>query len=106
MENGDLFPKNYPGADLFAQKLAKDIEIIWWQLKIEHFGANEMVPAFEVFDAVRNGSISCGVSAPYYWISKHKALPCTVPGGMTALEKFAWVKYGGGQELGRSLLRI
>ena len=96
------FPKNYPGADLFAQKFAKDIEIISdGQLKIEHFGANEIVPAFEVFDAARNGSINCGVSAPYYWISKHKALPffCTVPGGMTALEKFAWVKYGGGQEL-------
>ena len=96
------FPKNYPGADLFAQKFAKEIAIMSdGQLKIEHFGANEIVPAFEVFDAVRNGSIDCGVSAPYYWISKHKALPffCTVPGGMTAIEKFSWVKYGGGQEL-------
>ncbi len=96
------FPKNFPGADLFAQKMAKDVEIISeGQLKIEHFGANELVPAFEVFDAVRNGSINCGVSAPYYWISKHKALPffCTVPGGMTAMEKFAWLKYGGGQLL-------
>ena len=97
------FSKNYPGADLFAQKLARDIEIISdGQLKIEHFGANEIVPAFEVFDAVRNGSISCGVSAPYYWISKHKALPFFLYGarrndslGKICLGK----KYGGGQEL-------
>ena len=59
------------------------------------------MPAFEIFDAIRNGTIDCGVSAPYYWISKHKAIPffCTVPGGMTAIEKFAWITYGGGQEL-------
>ena len=52
------------------------------KLMIEDYGAGEIVPAFEVFDAVRNGTVDCGVSAPYYWISKHKAIPffCTVPG--------------------------
>ena len=68
---------------------------------IEHFGAGEIIPAYEIFDAVRNGTIDCGVSAPYYWISKHKAIPffCTVPGGMTGIEKFSWINFGGGQEL-------
>ena len=96
------FPKNFPGSDQNAQKLKKNIEIASdGQFTIQHFGAGEIVPAFEVFDAVRNGTVDCGVSAPYYWISKHKATPffCTVPGGMTGIEKFSWIKYGGGQEL-------
>ena len=96
------FPKNFPGSDLNAQKIKNKIELASdGQLLIEHYGAGEIVPAFEIFDAIRNGTIDCGVSAPYYWISKHKAIPffCTVPGGMTAIEKFAWVTYGGGQIL-------
>ena len=96
------FPKNFPGSDLNAQKVKNNIEIASnGQLTIEHYGAGEIVPAFEIFDAVRNGTIDCGVSAPYYWISKHKAIPffCTVPGGMTAIEKYSWINYGGGQQL-------
>ena len=99
---GTSFPKNFPGSDLNAQKVKNSIEkATEGKLLIEHFGAGELVPAFEVFDAVRNGTIDCGVSAPYYWISKHKAIPffCTVPGGMTGIEKFTWIKYGGGQSL-------
>ncbi len=96
------FPKNFPGSDLNAQKLKNYIENASdGQLVIEHFGAGEIIPAYEIFDAVRNGTIDCGVSAPYYWISKHKAIPffCTVPGGMTGIEKFSWINFGGGQEL-------
>ena len=96
------FPKNFPGSDLNAQKLKNYIEKASdGQLLIEHFGAGEIIPAYEIFDAVRNGTIDCGVSAPYYWISKHKAIPffCTVPGGMTGIEKFSWINFGGGQAL-------
>ena len=96
------FPKNFPGSDLNAQKVKNKIEVASdGQLTVEHYGAGEIVPAFEIFDAVRNGTIDCGISAPYYWISKHKAIPffCTVPGGMTGIEKFTWITYGGGQQL-------
>ena len=96
------FPKNFPGSDLNAQKLKNNIELASdGRRKIEHYGAGEIVPAFEIFDAVRNGVIDCGVAAPYYWISKHKAIPffCTIPGGMTGIEKFSWINYGGGQDL-------
>ena len=74
------FPKNFPGSDLNAQKIKKKIEVASnGNFEIEHYGAGELVPAFEIFDAIRNGTIDCGVSAPYYWISKHKAIPCFVP---------------------------
>ena len=96
------WPRDFPGGGTHSQKLAKRItEASDGRLEIKNFAANELVPAFEVFDAVREGTAQCGHSAPYYWISKHKAIPffCTVPGGMTASEKAAWIIYGGGQAL-------
>lgn len=96
------FPKNLPGADLPAQKLAKKIyQISDGLIDIKHYAAGELVPAFEVFDAVSSGTAECGVSAPYYWMSKDISIPffCTIPGGMTALEKFIWLSQGEGQHL-------
>ena len=96
------WPRDFPGGGTHSQKLAKRItEASDGRLEIKNFAAGELVPAFEVFDAVREGTAECGHSAPYYWISKHKAIPffCTVPGGMTASENAAWIIYGGGQQL-------
>ena len=43
------FPKNFPGSDLNAQKVKNNIEIASnGQLTIEHYGAGEIVPAFEI----------------------------------------------------------
>ena len=96
------WPRDFPGGGTHSQKLARRItESSDGRLEIKNFAAGELVPAFEVFDAVREGTAQCGHAAPYYWISKHKAIPffCTVPGGMTASEKAAWIIYGGGQAL-------
>ena len=96
------WPRDFPGGGTGSQKLAKRItEASDGRLEIKNFAAGELVPAFEVFDAVREGTAQCGHAAPYYWIAKHKSIPffCTVPGGMTASEKAAWIIYGGGQEL-------
>jgi|TARA_B100001142_G_scaffold284947_1_gene298927 TRAP-type mannitol/chloroaromatic compound transport system substrate-binding protein len=96
------WPRDFPGGGTHSQKLAKRItQSSDGRLEIKNFAAGELVPAFEVFDAVRDGTAQCGHAAPYYWISKHKAIPffCTVPGGMTASEKAAWIIYGGGQDL-------
>ena len=96
------WPRDFPGGGTHSQKLAKRItQSSDGRLEIKNFAAGELVPAFEVFDAVREGTAQCGHAAPYYWISKHKAIPffCTVPGGMTASEKAAWIIYGGGQDL-------
>ena len=96
------WPRDFPGGGTHSQKLAKRItDASDGRLEIKNFAAGELVPAFEVFDAVREGTAECGHAAPYYWISKHKAIPffCTVPGGMTASEKAAWIIYGGGQKL-------
>ena len=96
------YPKNFPGGGTSAQEMADLIGAMsGGRLTIKLFAAGELVPAFEVFDAVREGTAECGHSAPYYWIAKNKSLPffCAVPGGLTQIEHNAWMYYGGGQEL-------
>lgn len=96
------FPKNLPDTDLPAQRLAKKIEhMSLGKIKITHYAAGELVPAFQVFDAVREQVADCAYTAPIYWISKNKAISFfgCIPGGMTAKEIFLWLKHGNGQEL-------
>ena len=96
------FPKNLPDTDLPAQRLAKKIEqMSLGKIKITHYAAGELVPAFQVFDAVREQVADCAYTAPIYWVSKDKAISFfgCIPGGMTAKEIFLWLKHGKGQKL-------
>ncbi|HIB56298.1 MAG TPA: hypothetical protein EYO53_04885 [Alphaproteobacteria bacterium] len=55
------WPRNFPGAGTNAQYLAELIgSMCEGRLKIKLFAAGELVPAFEVFDAVREGTAECG----------------------------------------------
>ena len=63
--------------------------------------AGEVVPAFEVLDAVGNGVAEIGHTASFYWQGKMPAAAffTTVPFGLTPNEHVAWVDAGGGQAL-------
>ncbi len=71
------------------------------QLDIKVFGAGELVPAFGVFDAAKEGSIQMMYSASYYWAGKAPAtqFTCSVPFGMNAQQVNAWFYHGGGHEV-------
>ena len=96
------WPKNLPGLghgpEVFADMVEK---MSAGRLRIRVYGAGEVVPAFEVFDAVSGGVTEMGHGASYYWKGK---IPATVfytavPFGMTAQEMNGWLHYGGGLEL-------
>ena len=96
------WPRNFPGAGTVAQALADNITLMsGGRLSIKLFAAGEMVPAFEAFDAVREGIADCSHDAAYYWVAKNKSIPffCAVPGGLSVREHNAWILYGGGQAL-------
>jgi TRAP-type mannitol/chloroaromatic compound transport system substrate-binding protein len=96
------WPKNFPGQGTSAERLANTIrEATDGRLSITVYGAGEIVPAFESFDAVTGGAADCMHATPYYWQNKSKALNffSTVPFGLTTNELMAWMKFGGGQEL-------
>jgi len=100
------WPKNFPGLGAGANLLAKMInEMSDGRIKVKVYGAGELVPAFEVFDAVSKGTAQMGHSGAYYWKGKSAATQffSAVPFGLTAQEMNAWLYYGGGMELWREL---
>ncbi|KRT60233.1 TRAP transporter substrate-binding protein, partial [endosymbiont of Ridgeia piscesae] len=100
------WPKNFPGLGTGANLLAKLItEMSGGRLRVKVYGAKELVPAFEVFDAVSRGTAEMGHGAAYYWKGKSEAAQffSTVPFGMTAQEMNGWMYYGDGLKLWREL---
>ncbi|WP_454004864.1 TRAP transporter substrate-binding protein [Alcaligenes sp. Marseille-Q7550] len=71
------------------------------EFQIDYFGAGEVVPAMQTFDAALDGTLDCGHGYPSYWAGKSIAmnLAMSMPFGTTAQEKNAWLQFGGGQEL-------
>lgn len=71
------------------------------RLKIQHFGAGELIPAFEGFDAVQQGVIEMNAANSYFWSGSTFAAQyfTTVPFGMSFMGHMAWLYHGGGMEL-------
>jgi TRAP-type mannitol/chloroaromatic compound transport system substrate-binding protein len=98
------WPANFPGLGTGAALLARMIgEASGGRLTVRLYAAGELVPAFEVFDAVARGTAEMGHSAAYYWKGKSEAAPffCSVPFGLNAQEMNAWLYRGGGLDLWR-----
>ncbi|WP_265468704.1 hypothetical protein [Arenimonas daejeonensis] len=88
------WPTNFPGLGTGAAKLAEMITLAsGGRLTVKVYGAGELVPAFEVFDAVSRGTAEMGHSASYYWKGKAAAAPffCAVPFGLNAQEMNGWL---------------
>ena len=100
------WPKGLPGLGAAPENFARRVnEASGGRLHIKVFGAGEIVPAFEVFDAVSGGVAEAGHGAAYYWKGKIPAAAffTAVPFGMTAQEVNGWLHYGGGLPLWREL---
>ena len=100
------WPKNLPALGTAPERLAKNVEAMSaGRLKIDVYAAGELVPAFEVFDAVSQGTAEMGHGAAYYWRGKMPMAPvfATVPFGMNAQETNGWLHHGGGLALWREL---
>src|SRR5690242_10279900 len=96
------WPKRLPGPGLSAERIAERIGTLsGGRLKITVHAAGELVPAFEVLDAVGSNVAEMGHTAAFYWQGKQPAAAyyTTVPFGLTPLEHVAWVDAGGAQQL-------
>ncbi len=96
------WPKDFPGLGTGANTLARVIgEMSGGRIEVKVYGAKELVPAFEVFDTVSNGTAEMGHGASYYWKGKSEAAQffSAVPYGLTADEMNGWLYHGGGLDL-------
>ena len=100
------WPKNFTGLGTSAEKFAATVnDMSAGRLNIKVYGAGELVPALQVFDAVSQGTAEMGHSSAYYWKGKTPAAQffTTVPFGLTAQEMNGWIYHGGGLELWQEL---
>jgi TRAP-type mannitol/chloroaromatic compound transport system substrate-binding protein len=96
------WPKRLPGPGMSAERVAERIAALsGGRLQITVQAAGEVVPAFEVLDAVGSSVAEMGHTAAFYWQGKQPAAAyyTTVPFGLTPMEHVAWVEAGGGQAL-------
>ena len=102
------FPKSlstlFGGAEFLSARVAALTD---GKFKITPFPAGEIVPALQVLDAVQNGTVEMGQTAPYYYVGKDPtfAFGCTVPFGFNARQQQAWMLQGGGLELMNEFLK-
>ena len=96
------WPKRLPGPGMSAERVAARIGALsGGRLEITVSAAGEVVPAFEVLDAVGSGVAEMGHTAAFYWQGKEPAAAffTTVPFGLLPNEHVAWIDAGGGQAL-------
>jgi TRAP-type mannitol/chloroaromatic compound transport system substrate-binding protein len=91
-----------PGLHTAAVRLAQTIgAATGGRIKIDVYPAGALVRPLETFDAVSAGVADMYHTYQGYFAGKSPAFQffATLPFGFTADELFAWVQYGGGQEL-------
>jgi TRAP-type mannitol/chloroaromatic compound transport system substrate-binding protein len=96
---GAPFYMDGPGS---ATDLAKRIEAMsGGRLKISVYGAGELIPALEGFDAVRAGTVEMNHANSYFWTGKTFAAQyfTAVPFGLNFQGINGWLYDGGGQQL-------
>src|ERR1700756_1471420 len=96
------WPKRLPGPGMSAERVAERIGLLsGGRIEITVSAAGEVVPAFEVLDAVGAGVAEMGHTAAFYWQGKEPAAAffTTVPFGLIPNEHVSWIDAGGGQAL-------
>ena len=96
------WPRRLPGPGVSAERVAERIKALsGGRIEVQVYAAGEVVPAFEVLDAVGGGVAELGHTASFFWQGKMPAANffTTVPFGLTPGEHVAWVEYGDGQGL-------
>ena len=102
------FPKSldtiYGAAEIMSKRVAA---ATGGKFQIQVFAGGEIVPPFSVLDAVKDGTVQCGHTAPYYYWGKDAAfaLDTAIPFGLNARQMNAWQIFGGGLELFREFYK-
>lgn len=100
------WPPNFPIFGELANDVANWINIMsGGRLEVKVFGAGELVPGFEAFEAVSSGTAEMCSSTAYYWAGK---IPATqfftgIPFGMNTQQFTGWLLGGDGYKIWKEL---
>lgn len=102
------FPKSldtiFGAADVFAKAVG---EMTGGKFQVSTHPGGELMPAFGVVDAVKDGTVEIAHTAPYYFHGKDEtfALGCTIPFGLNSRQMSAWMTEGNGMKLMREFYK-
>ncbi|MCX8114701.1 MAG: twin-arginine translocation signal domain-containing protein, partial [Burkholderiaceae bacterium] len=102
------FPKSLDTLFGSGDQLAKRVsDATGGKFQIRHFAGGEIVPPFQVLDAVQQGTVEAGHTVGYYYVGKNRAwaLDTCLPFGLNARQMNAWLYFGGGQQLLRDFYK-
>lgn len=96
------WPTDSPGPGWTARRTAEAVQrLSGGALRVRLYGAGELVPPLEVFDATARGVAHMAHTASLFWQSRTPlaAFFTTVPFGLLPFEHMQWLEHGGGQAL-------
>ncbi len=102
------FPKSldtiFGSADTIAKRV---LSATGGKFVIQVFAAGEIVPGPQALDAVKDGTVECCHTAPYYYFGKDPtfAFGTAMPFGMNSRQQNAWMYHGGGLALMREFYK-
>lgn len=102
LKMGSTYPSSLVQLGSLGKVLEQTVsDISGGELELKFFEPNALVPALEIFDAVKAGAVDAGWSTPGYWQGKEPALAlfAAVPFGPSTGEYLAWVLNGGGEAM-------
>src|SRR5699024_8450544 len=99
---GPSLPPLFSTAQMFVKMIE---EATGGNFDIRLYPGGEIVPPFEVMDAVGDGTVECGQTASYYYYGKDPSFcfDTAVPFGLNTRQMFSWMYNGDGMELLREL---
>jgi TRAP-type mannitol/chloroaromatic compound transport system substrate-binding protein len=94
----------YGGADVVARRVSA---ATGGRFEISVHGPGELVPAFQVADAVQQGTVECAHTASVFFFGKDPtfAFDGSLPFGMTSRQQTGWMYDGGGLALMRDFYK-
>lgn len=102
MKMGSTFPSKLVQLGAMGKELSKSVKAVsGGEIDLKFFEPGALVPALELFDAIKSGSVDAAWSTPGYWQGKEPALALfsAVPFGPSTGEYAAWLFFGGGEAM-------
>ena len=96
------YPSKLPGLGTTILWMEERVEMLsGGTIKIKVYEPGELIPAFEMLDAVNAGKVNASYGVSGYWSGKFSAADffTAVPFGPEATEYIAWIYYGNGMKL-------